>query len=792
MSSARGSDWIRARRAALVDDHTLRGRAFGAALSAAVDTVLAAMLETVGDQRVAVLAMGSYARRELAPGSDLDILLVHDRRPDVAAVADALWYPLWDAGFVIGHATRTAKESLKLSGEDVDTLTALLDARVVGGGRADAGSRLIADARALARRQRSKLVEALADASMLRRVRPGPVAEMLEPNLKVGAGGLRDLQALTWAGYAIGGDDGRRALVDEGALRSDDPAFLDAAAATLVDVRLALHRVTGGRSDVLALQDQDAVAVALEFVDADAMVRDLAATARRVAWIVDDAWSRIRPEASRRVRAHLVTAPLPAGIVEREGRVAVEPDAPIDDGVVLRVARAAAERGWAVDRGSLARLRAAPAMVWGPEAVGDFLGLLRQGVRAIDVFEALDHENLVVRILPEWEHVRFRPQRNAYHRFTVDRHLLETVAEAAALLDDPSAPDARAAQLVRAPDLLLLGALLHDIGKGRPGDHSAVGAHAARSIGERLALPVEQIEILVWLVREHLLMADTATRRDLSDATTIRRFSARVGDTERLGLLTLLTVADSRATGPSAWGSGKAALVRELYDLTYRALTTPDPDAFDVDPVEVPEAALLGPGVVVEWEPLDDRRLRCTVGASDRPGLLAGVAGALALEGFDISSADGRTLADGRAAEVFVGRDRFDRLADDEGRDRCAATIEGVLAGRISVVEGLRARRATYGRPAAASDETVRVRVAQDESDDATVVEVYAPDEIGLLATIAAVFTEVAVDVRVARVATTGEQAVDVFYVHEHGEKVTDPARVHSLREALFTALRRD
>ncbi len=754
-----------------------------------MDQILEAVLERVGTERVAVLAMGSYARRELAPGSDLDILLLHDRRTDVAAVADALWYPLWDAGFVIGHAMRTPKETRKLAAEDRDTLTALLDARIVAGDLDQQAGRLVEDVRGLAHRHRDRLVGSLADAATGRRVHPGPVADMLEPNLKEGAGGLRDLQAFAWIGWALDPGGGVEPLVACGALRPDDAGFFSAATTTLLDVRLALHRVTGGRSDVLALQDQDAVAAQLEFANADALVRDLAATTRRIAWIAEDAWTHLRPRRApvRDRRPHL-----PIGMVETDGRVATADDFVIDETSVLRVARIAAEQRVGIDRTTLARLRSAPPPTWNRNARADFFALLRQGSSTIDVFEALDHEDLVTRVLPEWEHVRFRPQRNAYHRFMVDRHLVETVSEAAQLLNDPAASDARAAQSIAEPDLLLLGALLHDIGKGQPGDHAVIGADAAKGIGERLGLPAARIETLVWLVRWHLLMADTATRRDLSDPATIRRFAGRVGDVERLSLLTLLTVADSRATGPAAWGSGKAALVRELYDRTLQALTHPERDVSEVTS-ELPLKELVGPGVIVQWETIDDVRLRCTVGAPDRPGLLADVAGALAIEGFDIVSADGQTLPDGRAAEVFVGTDRFDRLGDDTGRDRAALTIQGVLTGHISAADAIQARRSTYGQPAVATaDERVRVRVAQDESDDATVVEVYAPDEIGLLATIASVFTEQALDVRVARVSTTGEQAVDVFYVQEAGEKVTNPARVERLRAALFDSLRRD
>ena len=791
MTDRRGSEWIRARRADFFDDTTLHGRHFGAALSAAVDEVLETVLERVGGERVAVLAMGSYARRELAPGSDLDILLLHDRRDDVATVADALWYPLWDAGFVIGHATRTPKETRRLAGEDRDTLTALLDARMVAGGLHEPALRVVGDVRSLAHRHRDRLVGSLADAATARRVHPGPVADMLEPNLKEGAGGLRDLQALEWIRWALDPEGGPDALVARAALRPDDSEFFSSATTTLLDVRLALHRVTGGRSDILALQDQDAVAAQLEFSDADALVRELAATARRIAWIVEDVWTHLRPQP--RPREARERGPQTAsGFAERDSRLAIVDDFVIDETSLLRVARTAADQHRTIDRNTLVRLRSAPPIEWNPESRADFFALLRQGASAIDVFEALDHEDLVTRILPEWEHVRFRPQRNAYHRFTVDRHLLETVAEAAQLLDAPGAPDARPAQSVSEPELLLLGALLHDIGKGRPGDHAMVGSDAAQHIGSRMGLSTDQIETLVWLVRWHLLMADTATRRDLADPATIRRFAARVGDVERLKLLTLLTVADSRATGPAAWGTGKAALVRELYDRTLRALTHPERDVSEGAP-PLPVDDLIGPGVIVQWDVIDDGRLRCTVGAPDRPGLLAGVAGALAIEGFDILSADGQTLPDGRAAEVFVGTDRLERLGDEAGRDRAATTIREVLGGRISAADAIRARRSTYGQPAVATaDETVRVRVAQDESDDATVVEVYAPDEIGLLATIAAVFTEQALDVRVARVATTGEQAVDVFYVHESGAKVTDRVRVERLRVALFDSLRRD
>jgi [protein-PII] uridylyltransferase len=786
VTAAEASSELRARCDALVADTSVGGAAFGAALAAVIDASILDVLDRAAWADVAVLALGSYARRELCPGSDLDVLLVHEPGAPIGELADALWYPLWDAGFVLGHATRTVKESRKLAAKDRDTLTALLDARVIGGNAAELGTQVVADVRKRAVANAPALVARLADDSVLRELRPGPIAEMLEPNLKDGAGGLRDLHALDWAGWCHGGP-GRDGLVASQTLEPDDGAVLRTARDRLLEVRVALHRTTGRRSDVLALQDQDAVAAMLGRVDADDLMRRLAESTRAVAWIAADVWARsARRRSGRRPEPRPVA--IEPGIVELDGRVAVEPDRPLDANVLLRVARCAADRNMTIDRATLRAGRDARPPQWNTEARADLVALLRSGRALIEVVAALDHEDLVTLLLPEWAGVRSRPQRNAYHRFTVDRHLVETVAEAVALLDEPAQPLARAAREVQRVDLLLLGALLHDIAKGRSGDHSDVGAAVAASIGVRIGLDAPGVDTLTWLVRDHLAMADTATRRDLADPVTISRFAARVGDVERLRLLALLTVADSRATGPAAWGPGKAALVEELYERTLAHWTgapiVPDPSAGEDD------AALAGPGVVVEWSELGDGRLRCAVGAPDRPGLLADVAGALSLEGFDIDAAEGHSLAGGRAAEVFDGTDPLARLDDGPSRARAAATIRGVLAGELPVTERLRARRTAY-RGDAIDPAAVRIVVAPDESAAATVVEVYAPDAVGLLATVARVFFEANLDVTTVRAATTGELAVDVFYVRDDGS-LAAPARVEALDRALRDALGRD
>ena len=330
------------------------------------------------------------------------------------------------------------------------------------------------------------------------------------------------------------------------------------------------------------------------------------------------------------------------------------------------------------------------------------------------------------------------------------------------------------------PDLLLFGVLTHDIGKGAPGDHSQVGAERAAQFATRIGLEAHAVDVVAWLVRHHLLMADTATRRDLADAETILRFGRAVGDTERLDLLYALTVADSRATGPAAWSTTKGALCRQLFSETDGLL----------------EDGVVGPGLAaerqrildrhrnllerrelgVEWSEADDGLVECTVVAPDQRGLLATVAGVLTLIGFDIQSASGYADPDtGMALEVYRGVDRFLRL-DEAGRRDFVTMLRGALDGALPLRERLSERIGRYRGTGTAHDRSVEVRIDVDASASATVTEIHAPDDVGLLASVAAVFADLGVDVSVALVATSGERAVDVFYIRDaHGAKPTDP-----------------
>jgi [protein-PII] uridylyltransferase len=761
-------------RERLVSDASLRGMAFSGPWTEVVDrwlgerfdeAVAGAGAGTTDD--LALVAVGGYGRGDLAPGSDLDLLLLHRSSTAPAAVAEALWYPIWDEGLKLGHAVRTVADALGLAAEDLDTATSLLTARHL------AGSVELTDAlrgQALAQWQRrpKRYLALLRTGAEERQARFGEVAFLLEPDLKDGRGGLRDIHALRWAELA-------RPVLEPG-----DAEALTAAESGLFDARVALHRASRRASNQLTLQEQDAVAADLG-TDADGLMGDLARAGRNVAFIADETWDRVSASLSSggRLLGWRSRNQAP-GMVVRGGQVLLEPnvDPAVRPDLVLEVAAVAATKHAHLARVTLDRLAArTPELptVWATATRDRFVALLATGHDAIGVIEALDHAGLWERYLPEWIVVRNRPQRNAYHRFTVDRHLLEATANAAAL-----------AGRVARPDLLLLGALLHDIGKGRPGDHTTVGIELIAEIGPRMGLSDGDTQVLVALCRHHLLLPDVATRRDLGDETTIAQVAESVGDVATLRLLAALTEADSLATGPAAWGRWKAELVQELVRRVEHHLDGGDPAALTA--FEFPDAtqrALLADGRVVvrgEGDVL-------TVVAEDQPGLFSRVAGVLAISGLEVRSA-AVTTESAMALEVFTVTSRFGPTID---WPRVTAQVGVALDGRLAIEARLAERARTYAakdRPARPDLPPPTVHFDDGASATATVVEVHARDRLGLLYRVTRAFAELRLDVRAARVQTVGELVIDAFYLTgDDGSLVADPALRRELERSLLHAV---
>ncbi|WP_425244707.1 [protein-PII] uridylyltransferase [Streptomyces citrinus] len=770
-----------------------------------------------GAPGVSLVAVGGYGRGELSPRSDLDLLLLHDGSAEpgtIAALADRIWYPVWDLGLALDHSVRTPAEARKTAGDDLKVQLGLLDARHLAGDLGlTAGLRtaVLADWR----NQAPKRLPELRELCEERAERQGELQYLLEPDLKEARGGLRDATALRAVAASWLADAPREGLDD--------------ARRRLLDVRDALHLTTGRATDRLALQEQDQVAAELGLLDADTLLRQVYEAARTVSYASDVTWREVgRVLKSRAVRPRLRSmlgggksaaverSPLAEGVVEMDGEVvlarAAKPDR--DPVLPLRAAAAAAQAGLPLSLHAVRRMAAAARPLptpWPAEAREQLVTLLGAGRPTVEVWEALEAEGLITRLLPDWERVRCRPQRNAVHTWTVDRHLVETAVCASELT-----------RRVGRPDLLLVAALLHDIGKGWPGDHSVAGEIIARDVAARIGFDRSDVAVLASLVRHHLLLIETATRRDLEDPATVRAVADAVGSTGTLELLHALTEADALATGPAAWSTWRGSLVADLVKRVAAVLAGDEPvDPDAAEPTAEQERLAVeafrtgGPvlalraqteGVVtaastsgsaatsasastsddasgaVEPEPLGVELL---IAVPDQAGVLPAVAGVLAMHRLAVRAAELRSLT--LPEEWGQGKEQPPAGSGGERREggsvlllnwrvaaeygslpqaaRLRADLVRALDGSLDIAARLAERDAAYPRRRGVVAPPPRVTLASAGSRLATVIEVRAQDAPGLLHRIGRALETADVRVRSAHVSTLGSNAVDAFYV---------------------------
>ncbi|MEU2680125.1 [protein-PII] uridylyltransferase [Streptomyces sp. NPDC007107] len=790
-----GPSGYAAARLRLLQEETWSGPPRRAALARLTDDWLTGLFtaaaEQAGIRGAALVAVGGYGRGELSPRSDLDLLLLHDGNADagaVATLADRIWYPVWDLGLALDHSVRTPGEARRTAGEDLKVQLGLLDARPVAG---DLG--LVAGLRTAIladwRNQAPKRLPALDELCRERAERMGELQFLLEPDLKEARGGLRDATALRAVAASWVADAPREGLAE--------------ARRTLLDARDALHLTTGRATDRLALQEQDQVAGALGLLDADALLRQVYEAARTVSYATDVTWREVnRVLRARSVRPRLRTilggakaaperTPLAEGVVEADGEVVLARTArPERDPVLtLRAAAAAAEAGLPLSRHLVRHLGAAaqPLPVpWPAQAREELVTLLGAGESTVGVWEALESEGIVTRLLPDWERVHCRPQRNPVHTWTVDRHLVETAVRASHLT-----------RRVGRPDLLLIAALLHDIGKGWPGDHSVAGEVIARDMAARIGFDKQDVGVVATLVRHHLLLVETATRRDLDDPATVRSVATAVGSASTLELLHALTEADALATGPAAWSSWRASLVADLVKRVAALLAgeeppAPEPLAPDAEQERLAvEALRTGEPVLSlhtrpepaaedgEPEPVGVELL---IALPDRPGVLPAAAGVLALHRLTVRAADLRAVELptelGESAGLLV---LSWRVAAEYGSlpqaARLRADLVRALDGSLDIRARLAEREAAYPRRRGVKAPPPRVTVAPAGSRLATVIEVRAQDAPGLLHRIGRALEQSAVRVRSAHVSTLGANAVDAFYVTDPDGAPLAPGR---------------
>ena len=747
------------------------------------------------------------------------MVLHEERRADrIRGAAEKVFYPFWDAGISLGHAVRTVPECLSEASDRLDVVCSLLDGRHVAG---DPGLFEELERRLLGTigKHRDRWLARLAADATTRQESEGACSTSLEPDLKEGSGGLRDIHAVGWA-VAIGGEQ------DGSLVRAEERRTLDEAEEFLVRLRSALHLLTGKRTDRLIRDHQGDLAPALGYdatagLDAaDALMRGLFEHGRQVEHVRALVLLRARDP---RQASSGTAVPSPTSAEALLEALAGFARSDVSPPTAWLDALASVDLG-------------AQPLDWSEVMRSSFLELLALGERGIAALEVVDRAGVLASLLPEWEPVRCRPQRDPYHRYTVDMHLTATVQRTAELLDGRESDEETlraAAAAVEDRDALLLGAFLHDIGKVGQGRHVEVGARAAASALGRMVISEPTREAALFLVREHLLLSDTATRRDLSDANLILDIAARIGSPDRLAMLYLLSIADAEATGPHASTPWRLGLVRELVGQIERVLERremdperatdlegriasvrehlaaepaaavetylarlPRPYLLVVPPEEVAEHfAVLSPAVGSN----DVRTLaragaragtwELTIVAADRPGLLARMAGSVALAGLSILSAQAFTTEDGVALDLFVVEPAFHGEIDEERWRVVRHSLRKALEGRLSLEYRVREKRRHYPKPT--GDVPSEVRVLNDASDVATVVEVEAADRLGLLFDLARTFEELHLDVSLAKVATYGPKVIDAFYVRDlYGQKVEDAEHAEEVRRAILSRLR--
>ncbi len=709
------------------------------ALTSAADEFISSLaLEFRG---TALVAIGGYGRCELGPFSDLDVLLLHKPRLAIENFTESLWYPIWDSRVGLDYSVRTVAQAIRVADADPRALLGMLDARLI------CGDEILF--RTLSKKIRDRFINRLdryrvifKTQSETRRTESGEIAFLLEPDIKESHGGLRDILTL-------------KHLVEADSERTGDLKKLQTSTELLLTVRNIMHSRASRAQNRLYLQDQDAVASAMGLKDADELMYRIAEAGRFVSRSLDE---NFRVPMGKRHSSKVLTdewGTIPKGVFSHGTEVCLDPAAlaHLDASVIIKMAATSLSLGMGlcIDALSLCAGRLEPLLTtWDSQTITALVTLFSYGDDSIAILERLDHYGLLDKVLPEWKRVRYLPQRNAYHTYTVDRHLIEAGVAAG-----------RLRRRVSRPDLLIIAALLHDIGKGLNGDHSHEGAQIANVIAQRMGLSQYEVEVVDRLVEHHLLLVDTATRRDISDPKTVHDVATKVVDTLTLELLRVLTEADSKATGPVAWSLWKEELLDGLFQATLAHMrgesSNPNPHfpgKFEVDLMHSFDGTLIVSGEAdTLW-----------VVAADEVGLFAKITGTLAVLGLAILSADVFSQ-DGVAIERF-------RVARAHGREpnwarfqiEALKTLADPTTLEARILEKTKANR-TRRKVAESAKILPRVTIHRDASERATVIEVCGPNSPGLLFKLTHALARYELDVVHAKVLTIGDDVVDTFYV---------------------------
>ena len=862
----------RERTRAAFETTPMAGLAAGKSLAALQDHVVAALFEQgcktfplphpTSSERVAVVAVGGYGRGVLAPGSDIDLLFLtpYKRTGWTESVVETVLYGLWDLKQKVGQSTRSTDDCIRYARDDMTIRTSLLETRLICGDadlydemRARLRDELFADTGA-------QFAAAKLQERRERHERVGDTRYLLEPNIKEGKGALRDLHSLFWIGKYLYQVERTADLVDHGVFTKTELARFMDSARFLWTVRFWLHYLSGRAQEQLTFDKQIEIAANMGFSGdgGQSGVELFMGRYFRVAKEVGDL-TRVFCAAleAQQITPKRRTASGFFGLFARDageetvriehGRLLVSDPAifrerPIE---ILRVFRTAVETNGTIHPVTLKLIRRNLALLDGlrddPDAIAEFLDMLLGTGDPERILRLMNEADVLGRFMPEFGRIVCMMQFNMYHHYTVDEHTIRAVGTLARIENGALAEEMpRATQIMKSPinrRVLYIAMILHDIGKGLPEDHSIAGARIAEDVCPRLGLSETEVEKVVWLVRHHLLASDTAQKRDLADAKTIRDFADVMQSREMLNLLFVLTACDIHAVGPGVWNNWKAQLLRTLHTETLAVLTAghgalsesrsdridqakealrdrlggwDDPwlDTFmdrhyppywlglDASVHEVHARILRdrkedAPAIDVSGDP-HRAATRLSMAMGDHPGLFSRIAGAVSLAGASIVDARTFTTTDGTALATFWVQDQEGEVYDDPHRlDRMHKTIRKVLEGDIRPHLALQERQeAALSAPELNFHVPPEVAIDNTASELFTIIEVTGRDRLGLVHDLAHAITNQRMSIFSAVIATYGERAVDTFYVKDmFGLKITSEARQKTISAAVLAVL---
>jgi [protein-PII] uridylyltransferase len=851
------------------------GLAVARLLAAVADEVVSALFDyttthvfrarnpTAGE-RFAIVSVGGYGRGELAPSSDLDLLFLRAYKPTPFAesVTEYMLYMLWDLGLKVGHASRNIDDCLKLAREDHTIQTALLEARRIAGDDSLARELFARFRKDVAEKDHAGFIAAKLRERDERHARAGASRYMVEPNIKDGKGGLRDLHTLFWMARHRYGFSRPQDYVDAGVFTEQERFAFRRALQFLWTARCHLHFITGRAEERLTFDLQPEVAKRMGFRSRGAMsgverfmrryflvAKEVGALTRILCAKLESDHAKREPRGLQRLlpAGRKRVAQAAPGFNVEGGRLNIDSPEVLDTPAnVVRLFAIAEQHDLdihpeALGEASRRARRMPPAWRADDDARAAFLDVATSKRHPGAALRLMNEAGVLGKFVPEFGNIVAQMQFNMYHHYTVDEHTLRAIDAMSEIehgrhsAQHPLSTEIFSKIINRRA--LYLAMLLHDTGKGE-GDQQIEGEKSARAACERLGLPPEEVDLVGWLVRHHLEMSDVAQKRDIGDPRTVAQFARLVGNVERLRLLLVLTVSDIRAVGPAIWNDWKGQLLRDLYRLTEAALHGGRSDEEGVrahlaDIAAQAKEQLLadiggGDDILRSWlDALDDgywlnhdaealawharevqtaraggeathiaARVRPAQGvteilvyAGDRPGLFASLAAAISASGADIAGARVHTTKDGAAVDVFS----IQTTDHKPFGARDTAALDNLIArlSRAALEDHPLPEAAPASRRNAAFAIEPWVRVDNDITPSATVIEASGRDRLGLLAELAHVCAEARISIVSAHIDTYGVRASDVFYVQDaKGGQIADSRRLIAVRQALEAVLR--